>query len=290
MLRRIKEFDYLKPATLSEAISLYNQYRGQAKIFAGGTDLLVQMKHRQVTPKCLINIKGIPGLDKISLDGDLLRIGCLVTHKELSNSDIIKKKYPVLAEASEAVGVLQTRIRGTLAGNICNASPSADTAPALLALDARIKISSSEGERTVKIEEFFTGPFKSILKDNEIVTEIEIPLLPEYSSSNYLWLSKIAAWDESLVGVGTVIALNNKNDQVCSYARIGLGSVAPTPIRALKTEEFLMGKRIDEEICAKAGEMAALESHPRSRANYRREMVKVLVKNSLSKALKEIIG
>ena len=289
MLRKIKEFEYFEPSTLSEAISLLAQYRGKAKILAGGTDLLIQMKQRNLTPEYLINIKNISELDYIKHNEDEgLKIGALVTHSSIVNSTIIQEKFDLLVEASLAVGSVQTRNRGTVVGNICNSSPSADTPPALIALDASFKLISIMGERIVKVEEFFISPFKNILMETELVAEIQIPNLPVHSGGSYLWLPKITAVDETLLGVGVLIAVDDLIHKICTMARIGLGSVAPTPIRAKNAEEVLKGKRIDDIICRQAAEVAANEASPRSRAEYRREMIKVFVKRALDKALKKI--
>lgn len=289
MLRTIKEFEYFNPSTLAEAISMLTKYKGNAKILGGGTDILIEMKQRRLTPKYVIDIKKISELNYIKYDEDEgLKIGALVTHSSLVNSTVVQEKYSLLGEASLAVGSVQTRNKGTVIGNICNASPSADTIPALIALDATLKLVSIEGDRIVKVEKFFAGPFKNILKDTEIVAEIQVPKLPPNSGGTYLGLSKITAEDETLVGVGVVISIENLTNKICSNARIGLGSVAPTPIRAKMAEKFLKGKRIEDIICEQAAEIAANESSPRSRAEYRREMVKVFVKRALDKTLKKI--
>jgi len=289
VLRKIKDFEYFKPSTLSEAISLLAQYRGRAKILAGGTDLLIQMKQRNLTPEYLIDIKNISELDYIKHNEDEgLKIGALVTHNSLVNSAVIQEKFSLLVEASLAVGTVQTRNRGTVVGNICNSSPSADTAPALIALDSRLKLISTIGERIVKIKDFFISPFKNILMETELVAEIQIPNLPVHNGGSYLWLPKVTSVDESLVGVGVLIAVDDLIHKICTMARIGLGSVAPMPIRAKMTEEFLKGKRAEDVIFRQAAEIAANEISPRSRAEYRREMVKVFVKRALGKALDKI--
>lgn len=289
MLRKIKEFEYFEPSTLSEAISLLAQYGGKAKILAGGTDLLIQMKQRDLTPEYLIDIKNISELDYIKHNEDEgLKIGALVTHNSLVKSAVIQEKFSLLVEASLAVGSVQTRNRGTVVGNICNSSPSADTPPVLIALDASFKLVSIMGERIVKVEEFFRSPFKSVIKETELLTEIRIPNLPIHSGGSYLWLPKITAVDETLVGVGVLITVDDLIYKNCTMARIGLGSVAPTPIRAKMTEEFLKGKRVEDVVFRQAAEVAANEASPRSRAEYRREMVKVFVKRALDKALKKI--
>lgn len=289
MIRKIKEFEYLNPSTLSKLVSFLAEYKDQAKIFAGGTDVLIQLKERKLSLKYLIDIKNIPELNYINYDeNEGLKIGALVTHTSLANSEVIREKYSLLAEASLAVGVLQTRNRGTVVGNICNASPSADTLPALIALDATLKLVSLEGERIVKIEKFFIGPFKTILKKTEVITEIQIPSLPHHSGGVYLWLPKITSVDETLVGAAVVVILKDLENKICADARIGLGSVAPIPFRATMAENFIKGKQLDSMVCKEAAEIAANESSPRSRAEYRKEMTKVLVKRSLDKALKNV--
>lgn len=289
MLRTINEFEYFNPSTLSEAISILAQCNGSTKILAGGTDLLIQMKQRNLIPKYLIDIKKISELEYIKYDEDEgLKIGALVTHNSLVDSAVVLEKYSLLVEGSLAVGSVQTRNKGTIIGNICNASPSADTVPALIALDAALKLVSIEGDRIVKVEKFFVGPFKTILKDTEIVTEIQVPKLHPNSGGTYLNLSKITAEDETLVGIGVVISIENLTNKICRDVRIGLGSVAPTPMRAKMAEKFLKGKRIEDIICEQAAEIAANESSPRSRAEYRREMVKVFIKRALDKSLKKI--
>jgi carbon-monoxide dehydrogenase medium subunit len=290
MLRNIiKDFEYFEPSTLSEAISLLAQYRGKVKVLAGGTDLLIQMKQNNLTPEYLIDIKNISELDYIKYDEEEgLKIGALVTHSSIVNSAIIQEKFDLLMEASQAVGSVQTRNKGTVVGNICNASPSADTPPVLIALDARLKLISTTGERIIKIEDFFISPFKNILMETELVVEIQIPNLPVHHGGSYLWLPKRTAVDETLVGVGVLIAVDDLIHKTCTMARIGLGSVAPTPIRAKMTEEFLKGKRVEDVIFRQAAEIAANEVSPRSRAEYRREMVRVLVERALVKALDKI--
>jgi len=289
MLRRINKFEYFAPSTLSEAISLLAEYKGKAKLFAGGTDVLVQMKQKKIMPEYIIDIKNIPGLNGITYSpkGELT-IGALVTHGLLAASKNVPEKFNMLKEASLAVGSVQTRNRGTIVGNICTSSPAADTPPALLALDTSLKIVSTEGERIVKISDFFLGPFKNILKDTEFITEIQIPDLPENSGGVYLWHSKITEEDETLVGVGVVLTIDNFKNKFCTNLRIGLGSVAPTSMRAVKAEDFLKGKRVDEDTIKQTAEIASNESLPRSRAEYRKEMVKVQVGRALKQALKRI--
>ena len=283
----MKSFDYIKVNTVNEAINVLDKHKGKAKIFAGGTDLLVQMKQRSVGPELLVDIKGISDLCDIKWNNQGLRIGPLATHTSIASSSIIQEKFGLLADASLAVSAVQIRNRGTIGGNICNASPSADTAPALLALDAKVNIVSTRGKRTVMIKDFFSKPFKTVLEEDELLTEIEIPNLPPHSGDSYLWLSKRTEVDETLVGVAVVMAIDVEG-KFCTEVKIGLGSVAPTPIRGKKTEEFLNGKKIEDGLFAKAGQIASYESMPRSREEYRRKMVEHYVEQALNKALAKI--
>lgn len=289
-LKKINKFEYFAPITLSEALSLLSQYREKAKVFSGGTDLIVQMKQRKLMPEYLIDLKNIPELNHINYCEEVgLRIGAAVTHGVAAISPTIPEKFVLLKEACLCVGSVQTRNRGTIVGNISTSSPSADTPPALLALDARLKAVSTDGERMIALSDFFTGPFKNVLQPTEIISEIQIADLPQYSGGAYLSHTKITIEDETLVGVGAVIALDNLEDRVCTHTRIGLCSVAPTPMRAVKAEEFLIGKRVDEAAIKQAAEIASNESTPRSRAEYRKEMVNVNTRRALTQALKRII-
>jgi carbon-monoxide dehydrogenase medium subunit len=287
VLSKIKEFKYLEPSTVSEAISLLGEHGEKAKLLAGGTDLIIQMKQRKVAPEYVININRLSELKYIDHDERGLRIGALVSHTDVAHSRIVQDKFESLVEAVLAVGLLQTRNRGTLAGNLVNASPSADTPPALIALDARVKVVSTEGEKTIRVEDLFAGPFATLLKPNELVIEIQIPNPPPHSGGAYHWLPKVTVVDETLVGVGIVITLD-REQRTCKEARIGLGSVGPKPMRASGTEMFLKGRKVEGDVLEQAGEIAARESSPRSREEYRREMVRVLVRRALIQALARI--
>jgi carbon-monoxide dehydrogenase medium subunit len=284
----MKNFEYLEPKTVEEAVSLLAEHKDEAKVLAGGTDLIVQMKLKKQAPKYLVNIKNISDLDYIRYDNEFLRIGALTTFSTLSKSPIVQKNFTVLIDAVHAVGPLQIRNRGTVAGNICNASPSADTAPSLLALGAEVKIVSLGAERIVPIKEFFKGPFMTCLEAGELLTEILVPSIPPNTGGIYLWLPKRTAADETLVGVATLMTLDPGG--VCSSVRIGLGSVASTPIRAEKAEKLLKNKKIDDGFLREVGEIAVDEAAPRSRAEYRASMVGVLVIRALKESVRKIIS
>ncbi len=285
--RRLPEFDYLKPKTIAEALSFLAQYQGKARLIAGGTDLIPQLKGRLVKlPQYIIDLKEIPNLDHISYDETKgLTIGALATIKAVIDSTVIRDKFSVLSQAAENMASPQVRNRGTIAGNICNAVPSADSAPALLVLEARLKLVGPKGERMVDIGGFFTGPNQTVL-DGEILVEIQIPTPPPNSKGVYLKLGPRKAMDLAVVGVAILVVPDNGKFQ---DVRIALESVAPTPIRAKKAEAVLEGQAFDDKLIGKAAQTAASEAKPiddhRASAEYRRDMVEILVKRALKQAI-----
>jgi len=288
--RRLPRFEYVQPNTISEALSLLSQYKGKAKVMAGGTDILPNLKRREINPpEYIIDLKGIPDLDYIQYDEvGGLRLGALVTIHAVENSPIVQEKFGVLFQAVESMASVQVRNRGTIAGNLCNAAPSADTAPALLTLDASLKLKSQKGERTINLEDFFTGPNETILTDEEILQEIQIPNLPPHSKGRYLKLTPRSAMDLAIVGVAVVIIAE---DGMGNDIRIALGAVAPTPIRARRAEEAVRGQKLSEDVIGRVAQIAAEECHPindhRASAEYRRDMVAVLTKRAIKQAIYE---
>jgi CO/xanthine dehydrogenase FAD-binding subunit len=285
--RRLPAFDYLTPKTIDEALSLLSQYK-DAKLIAGGTDLIPQLKQRSIKlPAYIIDLKSITGLDYIKYDkAKGLAIGALATIKSVIDSAVIREKFSVLSQAAGNMASPQVRNRGTIAGNLCNAVPSADTAPTLLVLEARLKLAGIKGERIVNIADFFTGPNQTVIKD-EILIEIQVPTPPPGNKGVFLKLGPRKAMDLAIVGVAVlVVADKGKFRDV----RIALESVAPTPIRAKKAEAVLKGQNFDDKLIKKAADVAATEARPiddhRASAEYRREMVKVLTRRALEQAVR----
>lgn len=286
MLITLPEFDYFSCQTIAEACDLLSTHKDEARILAGGTDLLIKMKHKKITPRYLIDIKRVPDMSYIQHDKDGgLRIGALTTIQAIRNSPLIKKRFSVLNQAASVLGTRQVRNLATLGGNLCNASPAAESAPALLTLDANVRIEGLSGVRTIRVEEFFLEPDKNALQDDEILTEIEIPDLSEHSGGVYLKHSTRRI-DVAIVGVAVVITLD---DQICRDIRIALGAVAPTPFRARKAEDLVRGQKLGDEIFAEAAQVAAEESFPiddiRGPADYRKQMVETLVKEGIEMAI-----
>ena len=278
--------DYFCPKTLEEAMSLLVNYGNEAKLMAGGTDLVNLMRTRALMPKYIIDITRIPELDYIRYDEkDGLRIGALTTLSAIQLSGVVRENSSLLYEAVCQMGSVQVRNKATIGGNICRASPSADTAPPLLALDAKVKIAGPAKGRIMPLEDFFTGPGKTAIRHNEILTEIQMPELPARTGTAFLKASRIVV---DLAKVNAAIVLTVK-DRVCEDVRIALGAVAPTPIRAKKAEELLKGEKLEDKVIKEAAETAAGEtqciSDLRASADYREELSKVLVRRAIKLSL-----
>ncbi len=281
-------FDFVEPASLEEAINLLKQYDGDARILAGGTDLLPRLRQRLININYLINLKKIPGMTGIEYDANgRLRIGALVTMTSLATSSLVRDFCPVLGEAAALLGSVQVRNLATLGGNICNAAPSAETAAPLLVLDAQVDIIGPSGARQLPLKDFFVGPGKTVLQKGELLRTVIIPSQPAKTGGNYFKLGSREAMDIAVVGVASVVTLK---DGVCTQCRIALGAVAPTPMRAPKAEALLVNKKLDAGIIEKAGLQAMEESRPitdhRGSAEYRREMVRALTMRTVQEAAK----
>lgn len=288
MIRVLKPFEYFEPNTVKEAIDILSMYGKKAKVFAGGTDLLVEMKRGKIAPQYVVYIKSIPGLDYIKYSQEEgLRIGALATHAAIADSPIIRDRFELLSTACKKVGTPQVRNVGTIGGNICQGGPSQDTIPSLLVLNATLKLAGPHGERVIPIDEFFIGPFKTVLNGTELLTEIQIPALPAQSGGCYKWITKRTTVDETLVGVAVLI-VSDFAEGVCKDIRIGLCSVASTPFRARKAEEVLREKKFKRELLEEVVQAVGDEAAPRSRENYRRKMAKVLVKRAIEEVWQRI--
>lgn len=285
----LPKFDYIGVSTIEEACRQLAKYKRAAKVIAGGTDLLVRMKDRVIEPRYLIGIKGIKGLNKVVYDrGEGLRIGALATHKDVIGSGVVQRRYPSLVEALETIGTVQVRNLGTVGGNLCNAAPSADSAPTLIVLGAKAKIVGLNGGREVLLEKFFRGPGKTVIRGGEILTEVVVPSEKLHSGSKYEKLFARTSVDIAAVGAACWVLVNPKN-RVVKDIKIVLGAVAPIPLRVKKAERVLRGKEASVELIKEAGEVASQEAKPisdiRAGEGYRREMVKVMVRRAVRGAL-----
>jgi len=284
-VRRLPKFDYHTPASLPEALKLLSAHGKDAKLLAGGTDLILAMKQHTVAPGHLINLKTIPGLSGIKADAKGLTIGALTTMAEIEGSTIIKETYTPLWDAACVMASPQVRTLATIGGNLVSAVPSADTAPPLMVLSAQAHITGPAGERTCPVEALFAGPSACSIAPGDVVTRITIPL--PAGKGAYLKLMRRAALDLALVGVAAYVNLDAKN--VCTDVKIALGAVAPTPIRATAAEAALLGKVLTEETAAQVGKVAGTECRPitdvRASQEYRCSMVEVLTKRALLQAM-----
>ena len=278
----MNSFDHHTPASLSEALALLAGNNGSAAVIAGGTDLLLRMKGGFVKPKTVVNIKRIPELRGLSFDAtEGLRIGALTTLREIGRSPLILEHYPVLAQTVKIMASEQIRSLATVGGNLCNAAPSADLAPPLIALDGLACIVGSSGERRVPLTDFFVGPGKSVIQPGELLKEILLP--PLQGKIIYLKHSPRAYMDIAVVGVAVRI---DRKENLCQDARIVLGAVAPTPLRVPRGEDALKGQALTGERVNQAAQISAQECSPisdvRGAAWYRRRMAEVLVKRGIN--------
>lgn len=273
----MKEFEYLRPETVEEAIALRSKHEGCSVLLNGGTDIVIQLRDHLITPEYVIDIKRIPGLKKLTFsEEEGLFIGACVTMNELGDSEEVQKYYPFLAEAALTVGSKQVRNRATVIGNIVNASPLCDTGTPLYVCEAKMCIAGKDGEREVPIEEFITFVRKTSLKSDEIVIGIRVPY-SEGAKGIFTKVSRRKEVDLSTI-CSTVLMVND------SY-RMAFGAVAPTPIRLPKTEELLYAKTLTSKLIEEAAKLARTEVSPisdiRASKEYRLDVVEVAVRRSL---------
>jgi carbon-monoxide dehydrogenase medium subunit len=241
-----------------------------------------------LTPKYLIDIKGVSGMDYITFDEkEGLKIGALATHRAIELSPVILSKFSVLAGMEQNLSSVETRNWGTIGGNVAHGDPAGDPVPVLIALNAKVKMASVNGKRIMDVEDFTTDYFETALRHDELLTEIQIPVLSPHSGVQYTKFSQITG-DHATASVGMLITLD-KDKETCSDVRIALGAVDTAPMRAKKAEEILKGKKIDDDLLAKAGQAASEECSPVADAEvseeYKRELVRVLVKRVGGEAL-----
>lgn len=274
----LSNFDYVKPKLMTEALNYLEQNAG-TRILAGGTDLMIILRRNGEMPEHIIDIKGIPEINRLEYREDEgLFIGACVTVNQVAESKLILKKYPALIQAANSLGSYQLRNRATVIGNICNASPGADLAGPLMVYDAKVHIASIEGTRIVDINSFFTGVKKTVLKRNELVIGVSLPDVTEGDTSIFLKQSRIKGHDLAIVGVTARMTEDKK-------VKLSITAVAPTPIRLRRIEETLSSKSITSETAAEASKEVLNSIKPisdvRSSAQYRLHIAGVLVKRAL---------
>lgn len=281
-------FELLQPRSLTEALEMKRDYGEKARVLAGGTDLLVLLKDGKLKTDAVMSLRNLGELNFIREERQGVTLGALVSHNAVATSSIVRQKFPDLAEACAQVGATQIQNLGTVGGNLCNASPAADTAPPLLLLDALLTLASTRGERRIAIHDFFLGPRQTVLQADEILKEIVIPQTTGRRGATYLKLGRRQAMEIAIVGLGVAIHLNG-SDRVVSECRVAMGSVAPTVVRARGAEAILRDREITselvDEVAAVAAEAARPISDVRASAQYRLDMIRVLCRQATHAAL-----
>ncbi|MDR7434838.1 MAG: xanthine dehydrogenase family protein subunit M [Armatimonadota bacterium] len=283
-------FLYFVPATVQEAVELLSHYGEDAKVIAGGTDLVVRIRDGLIQPAALVDIERIPELSRISLEDSRLHIGATATIASILESIEVNHLAPVVSEAARQMGAVQLRNRATIGGNLASAVPSADMAPPLLVLEATVSITGPSGEQTLPIDEFFTGPHQSALRPDEVLTSIEIPVQESGTGAAFVKFGKRSAQVIAVVNAAAWVRIRKGRIE---EARIALGAVAPTPIRARGAEVLLRGQEIRADLLEDAAQAAAMEARPitdfRGTLEFRRELCRVLVRRALEQAVQRAI-
>jgi carbon-monoxide dehydrogenase medium subunit len=282
----VRRFELALPRSVDEALRVLSDRGPDAKLLAGGTDLLPQMKNGLLKPACVIDLSGVARVKTLKSEAAGLRVGAAVPARALERDATARSTYTALSESAALVGSVQVRNLATLGGNLCNAAPSADMAPPLLALDAEAVIVGPKGERRMPFADFFTGVRRTVLAADEMLVEIVVPAPGPRSGGNYLRHTPRRELDIAVVGVAAQLTLANG---VCSKARIALAAVAPVPLRARQAEQALEGKPVTPEAIERAAELAVGVAKPisdqRGSADYRRHLVRVLTRRTLRTAL-----
>lgn len=283
----MNDFDYQAPASVAEAVELLAKANGSAKVLAGGTDLIVQLREGLRRADLVVDVKRIPELVEARLSDAGASIGAATPCYKLYDDPEFVKDYAGVADAARIIGSWQIQSRASLGGNICNASPAADTIPILIAYEAVLKIQGPSGSRELPIEQFFKGPGQNALEPGEMLVSIELPKQSAKSGGHYQRFIPRNEMDIAVVGVGSWVQLNDAGDAI-EKARIGLGAVAPTPLFAQEASDWLAGKPANDETFAQAGELARKIASPisdmRGPAEYRVHLVGVLVQRTLAGA------
>jgi carbon-monoxide dehydrogenase medium subunit len=287
----INDFHYLRPGTLKEALAMFAEH-DDCKVICGGQSLLIVMRQGMLAPEYLLDIKHVKELDYIKFDKkDGLKIGATTTHRSIEKSDVVKKNYPALVAMENKLASIQVRNWGTIAGNLAHADPAGDPAPVLIALKADIKVGSAKGDKTMPLEDFFVDYFETALGKGELVLEVQVPLPEPKTGAAYQKFNLLES-DMGVVAVAASVTLNGGGK--CKDARIILGNAGPTPKRATRAEELLVGKAYDEGLFAEAGKIASEDCEPvadiHASEEHRKHLLGVLTKRMLKQAWEQARG
>jgi aerobic carbon-monoxide dehydrogenase medium subunit len=280
-----QSFEYLRPETLSEAIALLDQHGETAKVLSGGQSLIPMMKVRLARPEYIVDINRITHLQYVKEEDGFLKIGGLTRESDLEQSPLVQSKYPIILDTARLIADPQVRNMATVGGNLAHGDPANDHPATMLALEAEIVATGKNGQRTIPVKDFFLSVFSTALEHGEILTEIRIPIPPSGSGGAYFKLERKVG-DFATVGVAAQVTIDTGG--VCRRVGIGLTNVGPTPIKAFRAEEFLVGKMLDDRQITGAAQLAAEDSQPssdlRGPAEYKQSMVKELTKRALGRA------
>ena len=286
-------FDYYEPTTIRECLEILTHYGPEAHLLAGGTDLVVKIRHRIMRPRAVISLGSLKELRKMERKRDgSLEIGAMRTLREIEHSDALQSDFDLIRQGAGCVSSVQVRNVATLGGNSCNASPSADTVPGLIAAGAKARMIGPEGERLLALEEFFVSPGKTVLQIGEILAGFQIPPLPPTTGGVYKKYAIRGEVDLAIVGVAARLTLDESRH--IKQARIVLGAVAPTPWRARRAEEVLLGQYPTDELFMESARAAAEDSRPisdqRASMPYRREITRIWTRSALKEAFQRACG
>jgi CO/xanthine dehydrogenase FAD-binding subunit len=280
-------FEYVKPGTLREGIRTLARYGNRAQVLAGGTDLIGLISDDKLLPEIVVDIKGIPGLDKIDFKNDVLTIGALVTFSDLRESPVIAKKFPVIREMTGWLASVGIRNRATMVGNLCSAVPCCDSGPILQVYDASMLVAGPNGKRKVPLNEWFVGPRKTVLKRGEIATGVAVPLPKKKHATRFVKLRRYEGEDLAQASVTVLVFAGN------SY-RVSFGAVAPRPVRGEKIEALLEGRELTDDLIRQAVKLLPEEIAPitdiRSTKEYRLHMTGVMLERGLRAAVARLNG
>jgi len=283
----VNAFEYRTPRTPDEVLAILQEFGEDARAVAGGTALVTMMRQGLVRPACLVSLRDVTGLGRIEATNGVIRLGALVTHREAEVSPLLRERLPVLAETFRRVATVRIRHMATVGGALAHADPNQDPPVTLLALGARVEIQRAGGRRELPVEAFFRDYYETALEPGELVAGVSVPLLPSATGASFVKFLPRSADDYATVAVAAVVTLEPDGER-CREARIALGSVAVTPLRARGAETVLAGQRLDQRVLRATGEAARAEVDPmtdhRGSAAYKREMTAVMVGRALTQA------
>jgi aerobic carbon-monoxide dehydrogenase medium subunit len=287
------DFDYQAPTRLDEALDLLKQHGDDARVIAGGTALVIMMKQRLVQPQVLVSLRRLPELEQVRSDNGALHLGATATHRAVETSPVVRDRWPLLAETYRHVATVRIRNMATVGGGVVHGDPNQDPPPALIALDAKARLRSASGEREVPLQSFFLDYYETDVQPGEVLTEIVVPEQPR--DAGWAWVKFLprTADDYATVSVACLVSLENGSNR-CREARIALGSVATTPVRADAAEAALRGQELTPERLREAAQLVAGQVDPisdfRGSSDYKRDMAVVWTRRALEQALQRAQG